>query len=317
VVAGDVHVGPNNQEGVTVAARGFFPRPYDPDNVPESVIRCFSFMGKAIARSLIDCRIMDLNINPLFFHILLGEPVDISDVRCVDPHLGSTLEKLQAAKEEQSYGRISIDDVSLEDLSLSFSLPGYDDYPMAYSKGEEFVTDKTLQTYIDSVVSATLLEGIQGQISAFREGFETVLPIKMLEMFYVDELDLLLRGTQGCWAVEELAECVNFSNGYSPVCDQARWFLEILSELDEEQRRSFLQFLTGSPRLPPGGIGALSPKLTVVQRLTSSEGSSENDLPSVATCVNYLKLPKYGSKEVMKDRLVIAFNEGQYAFDLS
>lgn len=78
-------------------------------------------------------------------------------------------------------------------------------------------------------------------------------------------------------------------------------------------------FLVGSPRLPPGGIAALSPKLTVVQRLNSvrTEGDSANDLPSVATCVNFLKLPKYSDKETMKQRLLLAINEGQFAFDLS
>lgn len=208
----------------------------------------------------------------------------------------------------------------MEDICLPFALPGYEDYPLSdgdQSSNSDFVHEANLQSYINSVVASTLLEGIEAQVKAFKDGFQSVLPLEMLEIFYDDELDLLLRGSQGCWTVEELSESVHFSHGYSPLCDQARWFLEILSELDEQQRGSFLQFLTGSPRLPPGGIGALSPKLTVVQRLNNAEGASENDLPSVATCVNFLKLPKYGSKEVMKDRLIIAFNEGQYAFDLS
>ena len=283
------------------------------------IIRSFVFMGKAIARSLTDSRLMDLNINPLFFRILRGEPVDMTDIQHIDPQLGISLEKLQTARDlHQSEERIVVEGVTLDDLCLPFSLPGYEDYPLTAEENmPDFVDEHNLQRYIDGVIAATLSDGIEAQIAAFKEGFESVMPVKMLEMFYDDELDLLLRGTHGCWTVEELSECVNFSHGYSALCDQARWFLEILSELDDEQRRSFLQFVTGSPRLPPGGIAALSPKLTVVQRLNNKEGSSENDLPSVATCVNFLKLPKYGSKEVMKERLVIAFNEGQYAFDLS
>jgi hypothetical protein len=33
-------------------------------------------------------------------------------------------------------------------------------------------------------------------------------------------------------------------------------------------------------------------------------------LPSVMTCFNYLKLPDYSTKEVLKDKLLLAINEG-------
>ena len=35
------------------------------------------------------------------------------------------------------------------------------------------------------------------------------------------------------------------------------------------------------------------------------------------TCANYLKLPDYSSKEVMRKRILTAINEGQGAFLLS
>lgn len=44
--------------------------------------------------------------------------------------------------------------------------------------------------------------------------------------------------------------------------------LEILQELESTQRRAFLQFVTGSPRLPPGGLASLNPKLTVVRKVS-------------------------------------------------
>jgi len=44
-------------------------------------------------------------------------------------------------------------------------------------------------------------------------------------------------------------------------------FLEIIREFGHEQRRAFLQFVTGAPRLPPGGLASLSPILTVVRKV--------------------------------------------------
>lgn len=40
-------------------------------------------------------------------------------------------------------------------------------------------------------------------------------------------------------------------------------------------------------------------------------------LPSVMTCVNYLKLPDYSSIEVMREKLKLAASEGQHSFHLS
>ena len=39
-----------------------------------------------------------------------------------------------------------------------------------------------------------------------------------------------------------------------------RHFLEVISELDAADQRRFLRFVTGSPRLPPGGIASLQPR---------------------------------------------------------
>ena len=44
-------------------------------------------------------------------------------------------------------------------------------------------------------------------------------------------------------------------------------FLEILREFEREDQRAFLQFTTGAPQLPLGGLASLDPKLTVVRKV--------------------------------------------------
>lgn len=43
--------------------------------------------------------------------------------------------------------------------------------------------------------------------------------------------------------------------------------LEIMGEFTPEQQRAFCQFVTGAPRLPPGGLAVLNPKLTIVRKV--------------------------------------------------
>ena len=44
----------------------------------------------------------------------------------------------------------------------------------------------------------------------------------------------------------------------------------MLSELDGADQRRFLRFVTGCPRLPPGGLAALQPRLTLLGGTTGS-----------------------------------------------
>ena len=63
---------------------------------------------------------------------------------------------------------------------------------------------------------------------------------------------------------------------------------------------------------------ALSPPLTIVKKTFDSPDVLPDDyLPSVMTCVNYLKLPDYSSQQIMRAKLRTASQEGQYCFHLS
>lgn len=108
-----------------------------------------------------------------------------------------------------------------------------------------------------------------------------------------------------------------------------------MAEYNPSTRRDFLQFITGSPKLPIGGLfflvfaddafsyvgntgfRGLSPPLTVVRKPHEAPLTADDYLPSVMTCVNYLKLPEYSSKKVMKDKLGVAIKEGLGSFHLS
>lgn len=45
--------------------------------------------------------------------------------------------------------------------------------------------------------------------------------------------------------------------------------------------------------------------------------AADDYLPSVMTCVNYLKLPEYSSKAVMREKLAVSMKEGVGSFHLS
>ena len=56
---------------------------------------------------------------------------------------------------------------------------------------------------------------------------------------------------------------------------------------------------------------------TVVCKPSEPPYTSDDYLPSVMTCVNYLKMPDYSSIDILREKLRVAVMEGQGAFHLS
>ncbi|VDM44659.1 unnamed protein product [Toxocara canis] len=71
------------------------------------------------------------------------------------------------------------------------------------------------------------------------------------------------------------------------------------------QQRKFLQYVTGSSRLPVGGFRSLNPPLTVVRKC-QSYGNVDVDLPSAMTCFNYLKIPPCSTYDVFEQKFEVA-----------
>jgi E3 ubiquitin-protein ligase TRIP12 len=117
--------------------------------------------------------------------------------------------------------------------------------------------------------------------------------------------------------VSTIVEYLKFDHGYTRSSRAVGFLLEVICEFSDANLATFLKFVTGSPRLPVGGLARLTPRLTIVKKSPESGVSPDAYLPSVMTCANYVKLPDYSSKEIMRERLLTAIFEGQGAFYLS
>jgi len=77
-------------------------------------------------------------------------------------------------------------------------------------------------------------------------------------------------------SVSKLSEFIVPAHGFHHKSPQYLNLLKFITELDKEERRKFLKFVTGSPRLPNGGFGALDPKLTVVLKKPTVPSSASS-----------------------------------------
>ncbi|KAK8367895.1 hypothetical protein V6Z11_A01G003200 [Gossypium hirsutum] len=318
-------------DGVMIQAPlELFPRPWqlnaDASEGSEfsKVIEYFRLVGRVMAKALQDGRLLDLPLSTSFYKLV---ELDLHDIPSFDSEFGKTLLELHLLVCRKKYLELMGDEsgdaiadlrfrgAPIEDLCLDFTLPGHPDYIL--KPGDETVDINNLEEYISLVVDATVKTGIMRQMEAFRAGFNQVFDIASLQIFTPQELDYLLCGRRELWEAETLADHIKFDHGYTAKSPVIINLLKIMGEFTPDQQRAFCQFVTGAPRLPPGGLAVLNPKLTIVKKHSSPSESVDDDLPSVMTCANYLKLPPYSTKEILYKKLLYAISEGQGSFDLS
>lgn len=330
----------NDNDEYAFGKRGLFPAPMSEEQSNSEngkrVLHLFKMLGKFVARSMLDSRIIDVSFNPTFFRIGDGTAAvtpSLGAVKSVDSDLAKALKllklfanarkkidengNLNPAQKVQAIQDIEIDGAHVEDLGLDFTLPGYPTIELTERGADTSVTIDNVSLYVDKVLDYTLGSGVQRQVDAFRAGFSQVFPYSALKAFTPDELVMLFGRVEEDWSLETLMDSIKADHGYNLDSKNVRNLLQTMSELSLPQRRDFLQFVTGSPKLPIGGFKSLTPMFTVVCKPSEPPYTSDDYLPSVMTCVNYLKMPDYSSMEILREKLNVAIQEGQGAFHLS
>ncbi|SCV74863.1 BQ2448_7892 [Microbotryum intermedium] len=310
---------------------GLFPRPImnSTSDSSSKILKHFRVLGQFVAKAMMDSRIIDVHFSRSFMKLVLDQelPLAIASVRSIDRGLAKSLSFLQdfvdarraildddtksEVEQQSAIEAITVHGSSIADLALDFTLPGYD--IALKPEGDSIsVTADNIEEYISLVLEWTLRRGVASQVSEFKNGFSAVFPVRDMQSFTPSELVMMTSALQEDWSIEGLTSATKADHGFTMDSRPVRDLLSIMSELSLEDRRVFLSFITGSPRLPIGGFAALSPTLTIVRK-----DGGDGSLPSVMTCVNYFKLPDYTSRKIVKERIMTAIREGGGGFHLS
>uniref|UniRef100_T1J5Y0 E3 ubiquitin-protein ligase n=1 Tax=Strigamia maritima TaxID=126957 RepID=T1J5Y0_STRMM len=250
---------------------------------------------------------------PAWYHGIL----DDEDLFMIDPHRAKFLKQLNILAAQKL--RISADNalseedkanqiqnlalrspdgphgvpVKLEDLGLTFQyLPssrvyGFTVVDLKPDGDQEEVNIYNLEEYLELVYDFCLHKGIRIQMEAFRAGFNEVFPMEKLGSFSPEEGRLMLSGDQSpSWSREDILNYTEPKLGYTRESPGFQRFVNVLVNMNADERKAFLQFTTGCSSLPPGGLVNLYPRLTIVRKVDATDGS----YPSVNTCVHYLNL---------------------------
>jgi E3 ubiquitin-protein ligase TRIP12 len=142
----------------------------------------------------------------------------------------------------------------IHEMDLAFTLPGYNDLELKRGGSEIILSARNMEEYVYLVFNKLCISGPMPYIEAFRTGFNKVFSINTLKCFTSQELEEIICGcSQEQWDMNVLIENTVANHGFDKHSPVYKGLLKIMIEMNQVEKKQFLLFVTGSPRLPLGG----------------------------------------------------------------
>ncbi|KAM9315945.1 E3 ubiquitin-protein ligase HACE1 isoform 3-T3 [Gastrophryne carolinensis] len=293
----------------TQSADGTTFQPNSNSSVNPDHLNYFRFAGEILGLALYHRQLVNIYFTRSFYKHILGIPVNYQDVASIDPEYAKNLQW------------ILDNDISDLGLELTFSVEtdvfgAMEEVPLKPEGASILVTQENKAEYVQLVTELRMTRAIQPQINGFLQGFHLFIPPSLIQLFDEYELELLLSGMPEI-DVNDWIKNTEYTSGYDLDEPVIQWFWEVVQELTQEERVLLLQFVTGSSRVPHGGFAYIMGGSGLQKFTIAAVPYTSNLLPTSSTCINMLKLPEYPSKEILKDRLLVALHCGSYGYTMA
>uniref|UniRef100_A0ABI7VYI3 E3 ubiquitin-protein ligase HACE1 n=1 Tax=Felis catus TaxID=9685 RepID=A0ABI7VYI3_FELCA len=300
---------PVNENDILLVHRGTTFQPNSNSYVNPDHLNYFRFAGQILGLALNHRQLVNIYFTRSFYKHILGIPVNYQDVASIDPEYAKNLQW------------ILDNDISDLGLELTFSVEtdvfgAMEEVPLKPGGGSILVTQNNKAEYVQLVTELRMTRAIQPQINAFLQGFHMFIPPSLIQLFDEYELELLLSGMPEI-DVSDWIRNTEYTSGYEREDPVIQWFWEVVEDITPEERVLLLQFVTGSSRVPHGGFANIMGGSGLQNFTIAAVPYTPNLLPTSSTCINMLKLPEYPSKEILKDRLLVALHCGSYGYTMA
>jgi len=262
---------------------------FNPDTFEPNIN--FELIGTVLGMAIYNSVILDVHLPMAAYKKLLQFGTNIEDLREFDPDLVQGFDKLLAYEG-------NVEDLCMYFVVQTEAFGGVQVHELKPGGAQIPVTNETKQEYVDLYVNWWLEKGIKEQFEAFKRGFFRIYRGEVIKMFKPEELELLVCGNP-LLDFHELERVTIYEEGYTKDHPTVRNFWKVVHSLDENQKRKFLSFCTGSDRAPVDGLGSM--KFVIMRN-----GPDSNRLMTAHTCFNHLLLPEYQGEEKMSKMIVLA-----------
>ncbi|XP_055826818.1 E3 ubiquitin-protein ligase UPL5-like [Solanum dulcamara] len=275
--------------------RRFLPNPAS--KVDPLHLEYFSFCGRMIALALMHKIQIGVVFDRVFFLQLAGEEISLEDIRDADPSLYSSCKQILEMDPET---------VDQDILSLVFVCDAEEfgskiTIELCPNGKDTVVNSKNRKEYVNLLIQHRFITSIAPQIAHFSQGFADITTLSIQTCLFrsldLEDLDQMLDGSGSEISIEDWKAHTDY-NGYEESDHQISWFWKIVECMSGEKRKALLFFWTSIKYLPLQGFGGLDSRLSICRTSESCEL-----LPSAQTCFYQMRVPPYGTRALMQERL--------------
>ena len=273
----------------------------------------FTFIGKLLAKALLENLTVNCCFNKIIFQILLNEIITLDDLVFIDKPLYTSLKNLIEMNKKG-------EDISI--LELYFSIQYKDSKNKLITNelienGDSIqVKSENLDLYIQKRIEY-LIKTQKKSVNLIKQGFNSIIPIKELLIFNSDQLSLLINGTPFI-DVDDWRINTTYKN-YEELDEVITIFWDILSNLSQEELSKFLLFCTGSTRVPIGGFKTLESNRGNICKFSITKIEyypKQKNFIRAHTCFNRLDLPNFPNREKIKEAIKFAIENETLGFGI-
>ena len=225
-------------------------------------LQYFKFVGHVIAKAIYDNKLLDCYFTRSFYKHILGKSVKYTDMESEDYTFYQSLVHflehdvdelgldLTFSIEVQEFGVTEVRDLKENGRNIpvtegkTFNL----NLTILIENLFVFCFTENKHEYVRLVCQEKMTYSIKKQLSAFLDGFYEIIPKRLISIFNEQELELLISGLPTI-DIDDLKANTEYHK-YQANSLQIQWFWRALRSFDQTDRAKFLQFVTGSSKVP-------------------------------------------------------------------
>ena len=261
-------------------------------------LKYFRFLGRLLGKALFDGQQIGPHLTRVVYKHMLGWPITEDDVEFVDAQVAKSIKDIREC-----------DDVSVLCLTMTTMVSVFgemQEVELVPGGANIDVTNDNRDEYLRLLMKHIMLNRVSEQTHEFLAGIYEVVPVQILSVFDFNELELLMCGLPNI-DVEDWKTNTRYRGDYAAAGHNhptIKMFWEVMAEYNDEERARFLQFATGTSRVPVQGFAALQGNDGNIRNFCiESVPMSVTVLPRAHTCFNRIELPPYPTKSELKWRL--------------
>ncbi|VVC31643.1 Hypothetical protein CINCED_3A017272 [Cinara cedri] len=257
----------------------------------------FQFLGMLFGVAIRTKKPLALPLSPLIWKMIIGEPLNISDLEENDTYYAQNLTSIQNIHQtgvtEDNFAEV------LPFLYMTGSdwtdsivplIPNGHYVPVTYSNRLKFCELALKQRFHE----------MDEQIYAVRRGLASLVPFPLLTFQTAENLERMICGLPNI-SIPILKTIVRYRE-MDENSQIVQWLWDILNGFSDSEKVLFLRFVCGRSRLP-SNLSDFSQHFQIIKVEDKIDG-----LPTAQTCFFQLRLTDYSSRAVFEEKLKYAIN---------